>query len=47
MDVTSLFVKKSMQTRGPTMKRWKAGSRGMAKPLLKRDHVGVVVAERE
>ncbi len=48
MDAGTLFVKEIYANQGPTMKRYKAGSRGMAKPILKRSsHVGVVVAERE
>lgn len=48
MDASALFIKEIYANQGPTMKRYKAGSRGSAKPILKRSsHVGVVVAERE
>lgn len=48
MDVSTLFVKEIYTNQGPTMKRWRAGARGSASPILKRSsHVGVVVAERE
>lgn len=48
MDAESLFVKSIYANQGPVVKRYRAGSRGVAKPILKRSsHVGVVLAEKE
>jgi large subunit ribosomal protein L22 len=48
LDVDALFVKEIYANQGPTMKRWYAGSKGRANPILRRSsHVGVVVAEKE
>lgn len=48
LDVETLYVSEIYANQGPTMKRWRAGARGRANPILRRSsHVGVVVAERE
>lgn len=48
MDVESLYIESVYANQGPTMKRWKAGSMGRAKPrLIRTSHIGVVVAEKE
>lgn len=44
----NLFVSEVFANQGPVMKRYKAGARGGANPILHRSsHIGVVVAERE
>ncbi len=48
MDVDSLIVSEVYANQGPTMKRYRAGSRGSASPILHRtSHIGVVVKEKE
>ncbi len=43
-----LFVSSIRADEGPTLKRFKAGARGRAKPIVKRSsHITVGVAERE
>ncbi|WP_459130087.1 50S ribosomal protein L22 [Guggenheimella bovis] len=44
----NLYVKEVFANQGPLFKRYKAGSRGSASPILHRtSHLGVVVAEKE
>ncbi len=44
----NLYVKDAYGNQGPVMKRYKAGSRGSANPILRRtSHIGVVLAEKE
>jgi large subunit ribosomal protein L22 len=48
MSPDNLFVKEVYANKGPTMKRWRAGSQGRAFKILKRSsHVGVTLAEKE
>ncbi len=48
MDESKLFISKVYANQGPTMKRWKAGSKGMANPFKHRmSHIGVVIEERQ
>lgn len=43
-----LFIKSIYADEGPTVKRFRARSRGMAAPILKRtSHITVIVEERE
>ena len=43
-----LYVSTIMVDEGPTQRRYRAGARGRAKPVLKRSsHITVVVADRE
>ena len=43
-----LYVEEVSADQGPTMKRWRAGSRGSASLILKRSsHVGVTLKEKE
>ncbi len=43
-----LYVSQIFADVGPTHKRWKAGARGRAKPILKRtSHITVVLEEME
>lgn len=47
MDRDSLYVAEIYANQGPTMKRFRAGSRGGASVILKRSsHVGVTLKER-
>lgn len=47
MDFDELFVSQAYANQGPTMKRFRAGAMGRAKPILKRTcHLGIVVKER-
>lgn len=47
MDRDSLYVAEIYANQGPTMKRFRAGSRGRASVILKRSsHVGVTLKER-
>ena len=47
MAPEDLFIKRIFADEGPTMKRFRPRSRGMASPVLKRtSHVTVVVEER-
>ena len=48
MATEDLYVKRVYVDEGPTLKRFRARSRGMASPILKRSsHITVVVEERE
>ena len=48
MDPDNLFVAEVYAHKGPTMKRWRAGSKGRAFPILKRtSHIGVTLREKE
>jgi large subunit ribosomal protein L22 len=47
MEFENLYVSEVYANQGPTMKRFRAGAMGRAKPILKRtSHLGVVVKER-
>ena len=47
MNRDELYVAEIYANQGPTMKRWRAGSRGSASRILKRSsHVGVTLKER-
>lgn len=47
MEYDNLYVSEVYANQGPTMKRFRAGAMGRAKPILKRtSHLGVVVKER-
>ncbi len=44
----NLYVKDAFANQGPVMKRFKAGSKGMANPMLRRtSHLNVILAEKE
>lgn len=46
-DVDRLYVRAIQVNEGPRMKRWRARSRGMAQPVLKRmSHLRVELGER-
>ena len=48
MNPDNLFVAEVYAHKGPTMKRWRAGSKGRAFPILKRgSHIGVTLREKE
>ena len=48
MNPDNLFVAEVFAHKGPTMKRWRAGSKGRAFPILKRtSHIGVTLREKE
>ena len=48
LDVDDLYIKKAYAGDGPTLKRFRARSRGRVSPLLKRSsHITVVLDERE
>ena len=48
MNPDNLYVAEVYANKGPTMKRWRAGSRGRAFPILKRgSHIGVTLKEKE
>ncbi|MDR1815233.1 MAG: 50S ribosomal protein L22 [Clostridiales Family XIII bacterium] len=48
MNPDNLFVAEVYAHKGPTMKRWRAGSQGRAFPILKRSsHIGVTLREKE
>jgi large subunit ribosomal protein L22 len=48
MNVDKLYVAEIYAHQGPTMKRWRAGSQGRAKMILKRSsHIGVTLRERD
>lgn len=48
MEYEDLFVHKAYANQGPTMKRFRAGAMGRAKPINKRTcHLGIVVKEKE
>lgn len=47
MDVNSLYIAEISALQGPTLKRYRAGSRGSGKRILKRSsHISVVLKER-
>lgn len=47
MDSDKLYIKEIYVDEGPTLKRFKAGPKGSARPILKRtSHITCVVAER-
>ena len=48
MDPDNLYVAEICVNQGPTMKRWRAGSRGSASLILKRSsHVAVTLRDKE
>ncbi len=48
MEKGNLFVKEVMVNEGPTYKRWRARSRGMAAQIAKRtSHISIVLDEKE
>ena len=48
MNTDNLYVAEIYANQGPTMKRWRAGSRGSASLILKRSsHVCVTLKEKE
>jgi large subunit ribosomal protein L22 len=48
MNPDNLYVAEVYANKGPTMKRWRAGSKGRAFPILKRSsHIGVTLREKE
>jgi large subunit ribosomal protein L22 len=48
MNPDNLYVAEVFANKGPTMKRWRAGSKGRAFPILKRtSHIGVTLREKE
>ena len=48
MNPDNLYVAEVYAHKGPTMKRWRAGSQGRAFKILKRSsHVGVTLKEKE
>jgi len=48
MDPEDLYIAEIYADKAPTAKRWQAGPRGRANPILKRtSHITVVVRERE
>ncbi|MDR0875381.1 MAG: 50S ribosomal protein L22 [Clostridiales Family XIII bacterium] len=48
MSPDNLYVAEVYANKGPTMKRWRAGSKGRAFPILKRSsHIGVTLREKE
>jgi large subunit ribosomal protein L22 len=48
MAPEDLFIKRIFADEGPTVKRFRSRSRGMAAPILKRtSHITVIVEERE
>ena len=48
MNLDDLYVAEVYAHKGPTMKRWRAGSKGRAFPILKRtSHIGVTLREKE
>ena len=48
MAPEELYIKRIFADEGPTFKRFRARSRGMAAPILKRtSHITVIVEERE
>ncbi|MFZ5966788.1 MAG: 50S ribosomal protein L22 [Bacillota bacterium] len=47
MDTDKLYVAEVYANQGPTLKRWRAASKGQGVKILKRtSHVGVVLKER-
>ncbi|GHU68789.1 50S ribosomal protein L22 [Clostridia bacterium] len=48
MSPDNLYVAEVSANKGPTMKRWRAGSKGRAFPILKRSsHISVTLREKE
>lgn len=48
LDPDELYVKRIFADDGPTLKRFRAGARGRAKPILKRScHITVIVEQRD
>jgi len=48
LSADELYIARIMADDGPRFKRWRAGPRGRAKPILKRSaHITVVVSEWE
>ena len=48
LSADELYIAKITAEDGPRLKRWRAGPRGRAKPILKRSaHITVVVSQRE
>ena len=48
MNPDNLYIAEVFANKGPTMKRWRAGSKGRAFPILKRtSHIGVTLREKE
>jgi large subunit ribosomal protein L22 len=48
LNPDNLYVAEVYANKGPTMKRWRAGSKGRAFPILKRSsHIGVTLREKE
>jgi large subunit ribosomal protein L22 len=48
MNPDNLFIAEIYAHKGPTMKRWQAGSKGRAFPILKRSsHIGVTLREKD
>lgn len=48
MSPDNLYVAEVYANKGPTMKRWRAGSKGRAFPIMKRtSHIGVTLREKE
>ncbi len=48
MNPDNLYIAEVYAHKGPTMKRWRAGSKGRAFPILKRSsHIGVTLREKE
>ncbi|MDR3305790.1 MAG: 50S ribosomal protein L22 [Clostridiales Family XIII bacterium] len=48
MNPDNLYVAEVYAHKGPTMKRWRAGSQGRAFMILKRSsHIGVTLKEKE
>ncbi|MBI2346147.1 MAG: 50S ribosomal protein L22 [Deltaproteobacteria bacterium] len=47
IDVDRLYVRTILVNSGPHLKRWRARSRGMAHPILKRtSHIEVILGEK-
>ena len=47
MNTDNLYIAEVYANQGPTMKRWRAGSQGIASIILKRSsHVGVTLKEK-
>ncbi len=43
-----LIIKTAVVEVAPTIKRWRAGARGMAKPIKKRNsHIRIILSEKE
>jgi large subunit ribosomal protein L22 len=48
LDPADLYVKRIYADDGPTVKRYRAGARGRARPILKRScHITVIVDQRD